>query len=132
MGCMAAVTPWSQNELEAIGAAGELSVAPRRPDGTLPRYTRIWVVRVGDDLFVRSYGGPSGSWYRAALRAGDGRISAGGVELDVRFEQAGAAEAARIDGAYRAKYGRSSYVDAMVSADAAATTLRLIAMEAAP
>jgi hypothetical protein len=118
--------PWNRNELEAIGAAAELSIAPRGPDGTLRPSTTIWVVRIGDDLYVRSYRGPSGRWYRAAARVGSGRISAGGVERDVRFEQTAAAEPARIDDAYRAKYGPSPYADAMVSAEAAATTIRLI------
>ena len=121
--------PWNRNELEVIGAAAELSVAPRRPDGTLRPFTTIWVVRIGDDVYVRSYRGPSGRWYRAAVRAGSGRIRAGGVERDVSFEQTAAVEPARIDDAYRAKYGRSPYVDAMLSADAAATTLRLIPSE---
>jgi hypothetical protein len=120
---------WSPNELAAIGAAAEVSVAPRRPDGALGSYITIWAVRVGDSLFVRSYRGPSGSWYRAAVHAGAGRIRAGGVERDVSFEQANAIQLARIDDAYRAKYGRSSYVDAMVGTGAASTTLRLIPLE---
>jgi len=123
--------PWNRNELDMIGAAAELSVAPRRPGGALRPFTTIWVVRIGDDLYVRSYHGPSGRWYRAAVRAGSGRIRAGGVERDVSFEQTAAVEPARIDDAYRAKYGRSPYVDAMVGADAAATTLRLIPSESA-
>ena len=52
--------PWNRNELEAIGAAAELSVAPRRPDGTLRPFTTIWVVRISDDVYVQSYRGPSG------------------------------------------------------------------------
>jgi len=123
--------PWNRNELEAIGAAAELSVAPRRPDGTLRPFTTIWVVRIGDDLYVRSYRGPSGRWYRVAVRVGSGRISGGGVERDVSFEQTAAVEPARIDEAQRAKYGRSRYVGAMLSADAAATTLPLIPSEPA-
>jgi hypothetical protein len=123
--------PWNPDELEAIGDAAELSIAPRGPDGTLRPSTTIWVVRVGGDLHVRSYRGPSGRWYRAAARAGSGRIRAGGVERDVSFEQTAAVEPAPIDDAYRAKYGRSPYVDAMLSADAAATTLRLIPSEPA-
>jgi hypothetical protein len=123
--------PWNRNELEAIGAAAELSVAPRRPDGALRPSTPIWVVRVGDDLYVRSYRGPSGSWYRAAVRARAGHIRADGIERDVSFEQADAIEPTRIDNAYRTKYGRSSYLDAMLSAEAAATTLRLIPIEPA-
>jgi hypothetical protein len=116
---------WRPDELDTIGHAGELSVAPRRPDGTLRPYTTIWVVRVGDDLFVRSYRGASGSWYRAATRGGAGRVRAGGLERDVTFEPAAAVDRAGIDGAYRAKYGRSTYVDAMVHPDAVASTLRL-------
>jgi len=123
--------PWNRAELEAIGAAAELSVAPGRPGGALRPSTTTWVVRVGDDVYVRSYRGPSGSWYRAAVRSGAGRIRAGGVERDVSFEQADAIEPARIDDAYRAKYGRSSYVDAMLSPGAASTTLRLIPSEPA-
>ena len=45
---------WNRNELEEIGAAAELSVAPRRPDETLRPFTTIWVARVGDDRF-RAY-----------------------------------------------------------------------------
>ena len=123
--------PRNPGELEAIGAAAELSVAPQRPDGTLRPCTMIWVVRIGDDVYIRSYRGPSGSWYRAAVRAGAGRIRAGGIERDVSFEQADAIEPARIDDAYRAKYGRSPYAEAMLSADAASTTLRLIPLEPA-
>jgi hypothetical protein len=44
----------------------------------------------------------------------------------VTFEEPDGAEAGAVDDAYRAKYGRSSYVDAMVTADAAATMLRLV------
>ncbi len=118
---------WTPNELEAIGAADEMRIAPRRPDGTLTPCTTIWVVRVGDDLYVRSYRGPSGSWYRAAQLTGRGRISVGGVERDVTFERHGVE--ADVDQAYRAKYGRSTYVDAMLTAETAATTLRLVPAE---
>jgi hypothetical protein len=124
-------SPWNRNELEAIGAAAELSIAPRRPDGTWRPFTTIWVIRLDHNLYVRSYHGPSGRWYRAAVRAGSGRIRAGGIERDVSFEQADAVDPTSIDDAYRAKYGRSPYVDAMVSAEAAATTIRLIPSEPA-
>jgi hypothetical protein len=33
---------WNPDELKEIGAAAELSVAPRRPDGTLRPATTIW------------------------------------------------------------------------------------------
>jgi hypothetical protein len=66
---------WSSHELEKLAAADELGVAPERPDGTAQPYTTIWVVRVGADLYARSYRGPRGSWYRAARRSGKGRVA---------------------------------------------------------
>ncbi len=47
-------------------------------------------------------------------------------ELAVTLEAAPHADRRAIDDAYRAKYGRSSSVDAMVTDTAAATTLRLL------
>ena len=64
-------------------------------------------------------------WYRAAQRSQRGRIRAGRMERDVTFEDAADVDPRRVDAAYRAKYGRSGYVDAMVSTDAVGTTLRL-------
>jgi hypothetical protein len=116
---------WTTEELHEIGAAAELSVAPLRPDGSVRPYTTIWVVRVGDHLYVRSYRGPSGSWYQAVISTGAGRIRAGGIERGVTFDQAPAVEPSEIDDAHRTKYGRSPYVDAIVTPDAASTALRL-------
>ena len=117
---------WTGDELDTIGAASEIDIAPRRADATLGRFTTIWIVRVGDDLYVRSYRGPRGSWYRGAQRTHEGRLRANGNEHDIAFEQAPDASQAAVDGAYSAKYGRSSYVDAMVTDDAATTTMRLV------
>ena len=117
---------WTGDELDTIGAAGEIAIAPRRADGAIGRFTTIWIVRVGDDLYVRSYRGPRGSWYRAAQRTHEGRLRADGNEHDVAFEDAPDASRAAVDSAYGAKYGRSSYVDAMVTDAAATTTMRLV------
>jgi len=73
---------------------------------------------------------PRSGW-PASATTGSGRIRAGGIERDVRFEQADVVEPTLIDDAYRVKYGRSPYVDAMVSAEAAATTIRLLPSEPA-
>jgi hypothetical protein len=118
---------WTGEELDKIGTADELEIAALRPDGSLRPYTTIWVVRVGDDLYVRAYRGRGGGWFRSTLRRPEGRIRAGGVERDVAFEEPTDADHAAIDRAYRSKYARygSTYVDPMVSPGAAAATLRL-------
>jgi hypothetical protein len=79
---------WTADELARIGAADELHIAPRKPDGTLRRAVPIWVVRVGDDLYVRSWRGADGAWFRAARRQHTGHVRAGGVTKDVAFAQA--------------------------------------------
>jgi hypothetical protein len=66
----------------------------------------MWVVRIDDDVYVRSAGGPARPWYRHALAAGTGRIRAGGVEADVAFADAASDAHAAIDAAYHAKYDR--------------------------
>jgi hypothetical protein len=120
---------WTGEELEAIGRADELQIAPTRADGTLRRPTPIWVVRVGDDLYVRSYRGRDGRWFRAAQATDEGHITAGGVEKDVRFVESGdEATNEAVDREYLAKYGRygARYTDPMVAAEARTTTIKLV------
>ena len=81
------MTGWDPEELERIASADELEVAPARHNGTLRPGTPIWVVRVGDDLYVRSWRGSDGAWFRAARARGHGHISAGGVERNVPFRR---------------------------------------------
>jgi hypothetical protein len=121
------MTDWTADELDTIGTTDELQVAPSRSDGTLHPYTTIWVVRTGDDLYVRSYRGRGGAWFRHAVQRHEGRIRAGGIERDVTFAEAPDADQDTIDNAYRSKYAGYSrtYVDPMVSPTASAATLRL-------
>jgi hypothetical protein len=119
---------WPNDELDTIGRAYELQIAPRRRDGMLRTPVTIWVVRVGDDLYVRSWRGRGGSWFRGTQACHEGRIAAGGVEQDVTFvEETDPGINDQIDAAYRTKYRRSaSYVPPMISPEARATTLRLV------
>jgi len=124
------MSTWTDEELNKIGRASELQIAPRRKDGSLRKPVTIWVVRQGDNLYVRSYNGPSGSWYRAAKKSQEGHIRAGGVEKEVRFVEADPALNDQIDAAYREKYGRySQYVAPMIDADSRQTTIQLVPQE---
>jgi hypothetical protein len=122
------MTTWTSDELNKIGTADELEIAPLRRDGTLRTPVTIWVVRLGDDLYVRSYRGRGGAWFRAAQVRHEGRIRAGGVEKDVTFvEETDPGINDQIDAAYRTKYRRyPQYVAPMVTAEARATTIKLM------
>jgi hypothetical protein len=119
---------WTEDELRRIGGADELEIASVRPDGTQRAPRPIWVVRVGDDLYVRAAYGAGSGWHRIARASGQARISAGGVEKDVTVEDADLGVLDAVDGAYREKYGSrySSIVESITDADHRATTLRLM------
>ena len=123
------MSDWTAGDLDTIGAAEELQIAALRPDGSLRPYVTIWVVRVGDGLYVRSYRGRDGAWFRSVLARPEGRIRAGGLTRDVTVEEPADAGQPAIDQAYRDKYTRygGTYVDPMVSPAARAATLRLLA-----
>jgi hypothetical protein len=122
---------FTTTELERIGAADELQIAVERRDGTLRDWVPIWVVRVADDLYVRSYRGTGGAWYRHAVAQSHGRIRAGGLEREVTFTPADDGVTAAIDDAYRAKYARygDRYLQPMLTSSAIAATLRLTPLE---
>ncbi|NHI16537.1 DUF2255 family protein [Microbacterium excoecariae] len=115
---------------ERIGRRGELRVSSLRADGTHSRFVPIWSVMVDGRLFVRSYMGTEGRWYRGAMARRAGRVSSGPDTIDVAFAPAPADLADRIDGAYREKYAGSAYLAPMLSADARASALELTARNA--
>ncbi len=119
---------WSIDELDRIGAAEELHIAPRRRDDTLRKPVTIWVVRHGDNLYVRSWRGRTSAWYRSVQERHEGHIRAGGVDKDVLFIEAGDDVNEAVDAAYRTKYRRyaDNYVPPMLSPQARETTLTLV------
>jgi hypothetical protein len=121
-------TSWSDNQLSKIGDADELEVSSVRPDGSLRPYVTIWVVRIGDDLYIRSAYGPDNGWYRRARASRIGRVRAGGVTHDVTFEDADPDLRERIDEAYHAKYDKygPAIVGEVVGEELATVTFRLL------
>ncbi|TLN07065.1 DUF2255 family protein [bacterium] len=123
------MTTWTSDELNRIEKAEELNVSSRRGDGTLRSQRTIWVVRVGDDLYVRSVNGRGSDWFRGVLTRHEGRIEAGGVAKEVQFvEQDDAAIHQQIDAAYRQKYRHypAAYVDSCLTPKARAATIQLV------
>ena len=122
------MTTWTSEELNKIGAAEELRIASLRRDGTLRKPVIIWVVRVGDDLYVRCVNGRDGAWFRGVQSRHEGRIWAGGVEKDVTFgEEENSDINDKIDAAYLTKYRRyPQYVAPMVTPKVRAATIKLV------
>jgi hypothetical protein len=122
------MTAWTNDELNKIGAAEELQLASLRRDGTLRKPVTIWVVRHGDDLYVRSWRGRTSAWFRGTQARHEGHIRAGGVDKDVLFIDADDDVNATIDAAYRTKYRRyaDSYVQPMIGPEARAATVKLV------
>ena len=128
-------TTWSTEDLEQIGRAEELQIATRRADGTLRRWVPIWVVCVGDQVYVRTWYRRDNGWFGHVLGSRRARIRVPGLEVDVGVEDVGSDKEdraelrANVDAAYHAKYARHGgpSVDGMTTDTAAATTLRLVA-----
>lgn len=122
---------WPDENLARVGNSEELTLASRRVDGSLSGFVTMWVVRVDDDVYVRSAGGPDRPWYRPAVTAGAGVIRAGGVERTVTFAPPTPDVQTTIDAAYHAKYDRygPGIVGSVVGPAAHEVTLRLVPAE---
>jgi hypothetical protein len=120
---------WTSNELNKIGNAEELQIASLRQEGTLRKLVTIWVVRLGDDLYVRSVNGRTSVWFHCVQTRHEGRIRAGGVEKDVTFvEEPDSNINNQIDTAYATKYRRyaASIISHINGSEARAATIKLL------
>jgi len=123
------MTTWAKDELNKIGTAEELQVASLRRDGTLRKPVPIWVVRLGDDLYVRSVNGPTSAWFRGAQTRHEGHIRAGGVDKDVTFvEEYDPNINDQIDAVYSTKYRRyaASIISHITGPSARSATIKLV------
>lgn len=121
---------WSPEQLHHIDVSQELEIAVRRADGKLGRWVPIWVVRVGENVYVRTWYRRQDGWFGHVLQSHQARIRVPGVLADVTVTDLGEGPAevrSGVDDAYRTKYSRhgDAAVDQMVSDSAAAATLWL-------
>jgi len=123
------MTIWTSDELNKIGTAEELQLTSLRGDGTLRKPVTIWVVRVGDDLYVRPINGRTSAWFRGTQVRHEGHIQAGGVDKDVAFvDEADPDINDQIDAAYHTKYRRyaASIINTTVSPKSRSATIKLV------
>jgi hypothetical protein len=86
----------------------------------------IWVVVANDEVFVRSWRGAKGRWYKDLAAGGPATLEFAGRRLAVRAlpasDQAAVARASR---EFLRKYQRSTHAQEMVRSETLPTTLRL-------
>lgn len=118
---------WTPDELDLVERTDELHLSSSRPDGSLRAAVTIWVVRVGDGVYVRSAYGPGNGWFRRASAAGAGHVRVGRLEKDVTFAAPGPDVHDELDAAYHRKYDRygSAIVGTVVGPAVVDVTLRV-------
>jgi hypothetical protein len=125
------VTPsWTPEQLQQIDGSRELEIASTRPDGTQRQWLPIWVVRVGDQIYVRTWYRRTTGWFGHVVTTQQARVRVPHLETEVVVEDISDGDTdlrAAIDQAYQAKYAPpgSGSVRQMTTDSAAATTLRL-------
>ena len=102
----------------------EVDIETRSPKGTV-HSVPIWVVVDGDDVFIRTYRGPTSRWYREII-AGPGALVVNGQRIPVRaIAAADSASVKRVSDGFRRKYRKGSSLDSMLVPLVLPTTLRL-------
>jgi hypothetical protein len=86
----------------------------------------IWVVVADDEVFVRSWRGAKGRWYRDLAAGGSATLEFAGRSLAVQALPARDQDAVdRTSREFLRKYQRSSHAQEMVRPETLPTTLRL-------
>jgi hypothetical protein len=115
---------FSKDTIALLDRSNEVDIETRSPKGTT-HSVPIWVVVDGDDVFIRTYRGPTSRWYREIL-AGAGALVVNGKRIPVRaLAAADSASVKRTSAAYRKKYRKGSSLDSMLIPLVLPTTLRL-------
>jgi hypothetical protein len=117
---------WKPETLSEIADQEEIRISSERTGGGYNRWTPVWVVRVADDLYVRSGFGKNGFWYRHAIGS-QAYINAEGVQYKVSLIlHTDPVSIAAVDEAYRQKYSADPSLPLLLSDQARSTTSRLI------
>lgn len=110
-----------------LAQAEEIQLERQRPGTNTPGpRTTIWVVVVGDEVFVRSVRGPMGRWFQAIKANPTAAVHIDGQRIPVRaVPVSDDATLTRVSDAYRQKYRTSPYLPPLLRDETVPTTLRL-------
>jgi len=114
----------SDEQLRWVDEKREIRIETLATGG--PTRTIIWVVVVGDEVYVRSVRGEDGHWYQRALANPLVAIEVDGERMEFRavhIEDAGTIQA--VTDALQEKYPAGGSLDRMTREEVLDTTLRL-------
>jgi hypothetical protein len=115
----------AESDRAALAEAKEVRIETRAADGTV-HSTIIWIMVVGDVVYIRSYRGATARWYREAIASPEVAIVVGRRRIPFRAVPAtDAASVAACSEGLRSKYRRSYSLEAMLVDEVLPTTLRL-------
>src|SRR5258705_12735435 len=112
---------WKPTTLNEIANQEEIRVSSERTGGGYRRWTPIWIVRVGDELYVRSGFGANGRWYRHATNSQPYIKAASTLYKVGLIRHTDPASVAAVDTAYRQKYSRDPSLSLLLNDDASST-----------
>ena len=112
--------------LDALRNVEEIRIATTPPGAKKKHRATIWVVVVDDDVFIRSFTGARGKWYRNVLANSEADVEFDGKAIHVRVIPVKDRETIEaVSRAYLEKYRDSPYAKDMVRDEVLPTTLRL-------
>ena len=115
----------TKDDLDLIDRAKTVRIETSRAAGPIHR-TTIWAVVDGDDVFVRSWRGPTARWYREAVANPEIAIHVGKRRIPARAIPAhDPGSTARTSAALERKYAGDPSTPSMVRDEILDTTLRL-------
>ena len=114
--------------LRQLRAAREVSIRTEKHSNSA---VVIWLVVVDDEVFVRSWRGTAGRWFRDLAAGGPASLEFSGRWLSVQaIPTNDAAAIARVSAEFLRKYQPSAHAREMVRTEILPTTLRLEPREA--
>ena len=112
--------------ISQLATEEEVQIVTRPWEKATKDRTTIWVAVVDGKVFVRSFRGPNGRWYRTILVHPDGELEVAGKKIRVKAVPVSERTInERVSQAYLEKYRASPYAKDMVRPEVLPTTLRL-------
>jgi hypothetical protein len=117
--------PFDAETLDLLARTKEVRIETSRPGGPV-HGAIIWIVVDGEDVFIRSFRGERGRWYRETLANPHVTIEAGDRRIEATSVSATDAESVRrCSEGFQLKYPKSKSTPMMLAEDILETTLRL-------